>query len=232
MRPRVICHMVTSLDGGLHPSRFTASPDGSRSDWSSLYEQIHLSLEPDAWLVGRITMAEMSKAAPHPPAHFAEVERPHHFAAPDAGSYAIALDPFGKLHFDCPDIGGDHVLVLLGKGVSDHHLAELAADGVSYVVAEAEDMDLAALLDVLGRKLGIRRLLLEVGATINGSFFAAGLVDELSLLVAPALNARVGGERFVAFGENGLAGNTQLSLTSYRDAGHGVLHLRYSVGPG
>ena len=40
-RPYVICHMLVSLDGRIHPSRWTASPDGSRSDWSEAYERIH-----------------------------------------------------------------------------------------------------------------------------------------------------------------------------------------------
>ena len=69
MKPYVICHMLASLDGGLHPSRFTESPDGNRSDWSSLYERVHQELKRDAWIVGRVTMAEMSKAGPHAPAN-------------------------------------------------------------------------------------------------------------------------------------------------------------------
>lgn len=227
MRPHVICHMIGSLDGGLHPSRFTRSPDGSRADWSSAYERIHQSLAPDAWLVGRVTMAELCNAAAHPPAQVALVDRPHHFATRDAKSYAVAIDRAGKLHFEGADIGGDHLVVLLGPGVPDAHLAELAADGISYVVAEAEDMDLAAMLDVLSRQLGISRLLLEGGATTNGSFFAAGLVDELSLLLAPAFDARAGSQHIVAFGENGLAGMVELSLISHQDAGHGLIHLRY-----
>jgi riboflavin biosynthesis pyrimidine reductase len=90
-------------------------------------------------------------------------------------------------------------------------------------------MDLAAMLDVLGRELGIRRLLLEGGATINGSFFAAGLVDELSLLIAPALDGRAGNQSFVEFGENGLAGKMQLSLKGCETLAHGIVHLRYAV---
>ncbi|QKC95809.1 RibD family protein [Mesorhizobium sp. NZP2298] len=231
MKPHIICHMLASLDGGLHPSRYTASPDGTRAEWSGLYEQIHGDLEGDAWIVGRVTMAEMSKAGAHPPAHAGKVERPHHFARRDAGTYAVALDASGKLHFAKPDVGGDHVVVLLGHGVSDSHLAELAGDGVSYIVSETADIDLAAMLDVLGRELGIRRLLLEGGAGINGSFFAAGLVDELSLLIAPALDARAANQGFVEFGESGLAGKTQLSLTSCEALAHGLVHLRYAVSP-
>ena len=26
MRPKIICHMVSSIDGRLHPSRFTSTP--------------------------------------------------------------------------------------------------------------------------------------------------------------------------------------------------------------
>ncbi|UCI21867.1 RibD family protein [Mesorhizobium sp. B2-1-8] len=231
MKPQIICHMLASLDGSLHPSRYTASPDGSRAEWSGLYEQIHNDLEGDAWIVGRVTMAEMSKAGAHPPAHGGKVDRPHHFARRDAGSYAVALDASGKLHFAKPDIGGDHVVVLLGRDVADSHLAELAADGVSYIVSQTADIDLAAMLDVLGRELGIRRLLLEGGAGINGSFFAAGLVDELSLLVTPALDARAANQGFVEFGESGLAGKVQLSLKSCEPLAHGLVHLRYAVSP-
>ncbi|KRB23375.1 MULTISPECIES: RibD family protein [Mesorhizobium] len=232
MKPHIICHMLASLDGGLHPSRYTTSPDGTRAEWSGLYEQIHGDLEGDAWIVGRVTMAEMSKAVAHPPAHSGKVERPHHFAQRDAGPYAVALDVSGKLHFAKPDVGGDHVVVLLGHDVADSHLAELAADGVSYIVSETAEIDLAAMLDVLGRELGIRRLLLEGGASINGSFFAVGLVDELSLLIAPALDARAANQGFVEFGESGLAGKMQLSLTSCETLAHGLIHLRYAVSPG
>lgn len=231
MRPTVICHMITSLDGGLHPSRFTASADGDRADWYRAYEQIHQELEGDAWIVGRVTMAEMSKAAPHPPARPSAVERRCHVAAPGAGSYAVALDPSGKLHFDGPDLGGDHVVVLLGPGVPDSHLAELAADGVSYVVSDAAEIDLPAALEVLGEAFGIRRLLLEGGAGINGSFFAAGLVNELSLLLTPALDGRAGHQAFVEFGEAGLAGKVQLALKSSETLAHGLIHLRYTVTP-
>jgi hypothetical protein len=61
MKPHVTILMETSIDGRLHPSRFTASPDGTRRDWSGQYEKVHASLGANAWLVGRVTMAEMSR---------------------------------------------------------------------------------------------------------------------------------------------------------------------------
>ena len=231
MKPFVICHMITSLDGGLHPSRWTQSPDGQRAEWSAVYERIHKDLEADAWMVGRVTMAEMSNVEAHPPAGPFKVVRPHHFARRDAKSYAVALDPSGKLHFKAGELDGDHLVVLLGANVPDSHLAELAADGVSYLVAEAGKIDLKAMLEGLGRELGIRRLLLEGGAGVNGSLMAAGLVDELSLLVAPALDARKGSDRVIEFGEEGLADKCALSLIGCDQIGNGLLHLRYAVKP-
>jgi len=228
-KPYVICHMIASLDGGLHPSRWTKSPDSDRQAWSLAYECIHQSLDGDAWMVGRVTMAELSKAGPHPPALVGLVERPYHFVSHDAKTHAIAVDPKGKLHFSAPDIGGDHVVVLLGRDIADAHLAELTADGISYIVTSEEPMDLAKTLDLIGRELGIKRLLLEGGAGINGSFFAAGLVDELSLLIAPALDGQINGQRFVEFGEIGLSGKVALSLISCERIEGGLLHLRYTA---
>jgi riboflavin biosynthesis pyrimidine reductase len=222
--------MVTSIDGRLHPSRFTSSPDGTRRDWSAEYEKVHASLRSDAWLVGRVTMAEMSKVAAHAPSTPAAVRRPLHVAKADAASFAIALDPSGKVHFARGDVGGDHVIVLLGQDVPDSHLAELAADGVSYFVAEKRDIDLAAALDVLAREFGIKHLVVEGGAATNGAFLVAGLVDELRVLVAPALDGGENVQGIVAHGD-GLAGKVRMKFKSAEALDHGVVQLVYSVLP-
>ncbi len=232
MKPHVICHMLISLDGRIHPSRWTQSPDGDRKVWSSVYERVHETLACDAWLVGRVTMAEMSKADAHPPEGPFAVARPHHFARRDADAYAIAFDRSGKLHFSKPDVGGDHVIALLGPGVPDGHLAELTKDGVSYVVAADEAMNARPLLELLGRELGIERLLLEGGGNVNGSMMAAGVVDELSILVAPAVDGAVGiTGLFEVPDARGLAGKARLRLMSNETLEHGVVHLRYAVEP-
>ncbi len=228
--PHVICHMMVSLDGRIHPSRWTESPDGDRKSWSSLYEDVHGKLAGDAWLVGRVTMAEMSKGTAHPPATHGPVDRPHHVARRDAGTYAVAFDRSGKLHFGKADIGGDHVVVLLGPGVADAHLAELAGDGVSYIVAADEAMDPKPLLETLGRELKIERLLLEGGGNVNGSLLAAGVVDEISLIVAPAIDGGLGiTGAFEVPGAAGLAGKVRLRFASSEALAHGAIHLRYLV---
>jgi riboflavin biosynthesis pyrimidine reductase len=174
-------------------------------------------------------MAEISKAEAHPPAEAGPVSRPVFFANREAKSFAIALDRSGKLHFNGGELYGDHVVVLLGRDVADQHLAELAADGVSYVVSQTEEMDVSAMLETLNKELGIKQILLEGGAGVNGSLLAAGLVDELSFVLAPALEARKNSDRVVEYGEEGLAGKVELSLISCEPLEHGALHLRYKV---
>ena len=230
MKPHLVCHMIVSLDGRILPSRWTQSPDGERSEWSSAYSAIHERLDVQGWIVGRVTMAEISRAPAHTPTNFAPPQRPSHFATTSAKSYAIALDPAGKLHFARPDVEGDAVVVLLGSEVSDAHLAELAGDGVSYIVSPGPDIDLAAALDALHAGLGVTRLALEGGGGVNAAFFAAGLVEELSLIVAPALDGTSDSRALVE--GVALAGSARLSLASCERLDHGLVHLRYTVAAG
>lgn len=229
MKPYLIMLMMSSVDGRQHPSRWTSSPDGRRSDWAALYERTHNSLEANGWLVGRVTMAEMSKAEAHAPAEPYNVQRPVHVANRNAKSYAIALDPSGKLHFASGELSGDHVVVLLDQGVSDAHLAELMADGVSYVVSDYADICLPGMLEALNRDFGITRLCLEGGGTINGQFLAAGLVDEVNVLVGPAFDGDPTAQGIAVY-PGGLAGKCELSLASAVARENGVVHLRYTVG--
>jgi riboflavin biosynthesis pyrimidine reductase len=91
------------------------------------------------------------------------------------------------------NIGGDPIVAVLTEQVSDAHLAGLRRDGVSYIFAGERELDLALALDILNRELGIERLLLEGGGKSNGSFLRAGLIDEISLAVCPAVDGARGG---------------------------------------
>ena len=122
--------------------------------------------------------------------------------------------------------------MLLGPGVPDSHLAELTNDGVSYIVAADEEMDARPLFEILGRELGIKRLLVEGGGNVNGSLMAAGVIDEISILLAPAIDGALGITGvFEVPDARGLAGKARLRLTSSETMDHGLVHLRYAVEP-
>lgn len=193
-RPRVICHMMASVDGRIVTDGWPLSPDGRRQ-----YEEVHATYEPDAWLCGRVTMERHFASGTRPDAEVAHVhDGPprRDFVAPAVAgghaSFAIALDPRGKLVWDSGEVAGDHVVAVLSDQVSDEYLATLRERGVSYLLAGDDDVDLAVALEKIGARLGVRTLMLEGGGGINGSFLRAGLIDEVSLLVAPVADGRVG----------------------------------------
>ena len=170
----------------------------------------------------------MSKTGPHAPAGPWEIERPIHVAQTDAATFAVALDPSGKLHFEGAKLSGDHVIVLVGRDTPDSHLAELTADGVSYIVSAATEYDIPSLLDVLAREFGITHLVVEGGAKTNGTFLAAQVVDELRVLIAPALDGAEQVQGIVDY-RNGLAGVVRLQFKSADVLDHGVVQLAYAV---
>jgi 2,5-diamino-6-(ribosylamino)-4(3H)-pyrimidinone 5'-phosphate reductase len=226
-RPRVICHMMTSIDGRIVTDGWPMSPEGRKQ-----YELLHATYEPDGWLCGRVTMELHFASGVRPDA---DVVREYHgppredFVAPgEHDSYAFALDSHGRLVWESGEIEGDHVVAILTTRVSDEYLATLRARGVSYLLAGSPDLDLPLALDKIGQRFGVRTLMLEGGGGINGSMLRAGLVDEVSVLVAPVVDGRVGtAALFDVEGAN--VAPRRLALRAVEQRADDVLWLRYKV---
>ena len=226
-RPRVICHMMTSIDGRIVTDGWPMSPEGRKQ-----YELLHDTYEPDGWLCGRVTMELHFASGVRPDA---DVVREYHgppredFIAPgEHDSYAFALDSHGRLVWESGEIEGDHVVAILTTRVSDEYLATLRARGVSYLLAGSPDLDLPLALDKIGERFGVRTLMLEGGGGINGSMLRAGLVDEVSVLVAPVVDGRVGtAALFDVEGTN--VSPRRLALQAVEQRADDVLWLRYRV---
>jgi len=189
MKPYVICHMNASVDGRILGSRWRPA----ENRMAGLFERLHEQLGGGSWLIGRVTGSEYAKAAAYPDHTDETYPREAWFARRDAAAYGIALDARGKISWGRSDIDGDPVVAVLTEAVSDAHLAGLRRDGVSYIFADERELDLALALDILNRELGIERLLVEGGGKSNGSFLRAGLIDEISLAVCPAVDGARGG---------------------------------------
>ena len=84
---------------------------------------------------------------------------------------------------------GDHLICVLSERAPADYLDMLQERGISYVVSGKSTVELRKAVALLGKHFRIRTLLLEGGGHINGAFLQAGLVDELSLLVAQASTA-------------------------------------------
>ena len=176
-RPRVICHMATSIDGRIVVDGW---PDRASTAVRRQYEEVHERYNADGW--------------------------------------------------QSNEIGGDHVVALLSERVSDEYLLFLRERAVSYLLAGARDVDLLLALEKIAERFAVKTLMLEGGGKINGGFLRAGLVDEVSVLVAPAVDGRVGTPAVFDSDDDNFTPRELVLEAIERRAGD-VVWLRYSVRP-
>jgi riboflavin biosynthesis pyrimidine reductase len=239
MKPHVACIVSASIDGRIWLSRWSPDPSALRG----LFERVHDEVGCDAWLVGRTTGKEFSRRESYP-GHTGEIfPREHWFAqrdaktdaktdvTTDAKAYGVVLDAHGKVAFGRSDIGGDPIVAVLTRRVSDAHLAGLRSEGISYIFAGDTEIDLGLLLEILSRELGVKRLLVEGGGTTNGSFLRAGLIDEIHLILNPAVDGTRGAPSAFDSPEEGpqKVPLRKMTLESTKSLEGGALWLRYRV---
>jgi riboflavin biosynthesis pyrimidine reductase len=227
MKPHVICLMACSVDGRTLPSRWR--PKGAAANH---FEQIHEQIAGDAWLIGRVTGQEFAKGKPYPTSTQETFPRESWFARRDASAYGVVLDAHGKIAWGRSDIGGDPIVVVLAETVSDAHLAGLRSEGVSYIFAGQSELGLPLVLDTLNRELGVKRLLLEGGGGTNGAFLRAGLVDEIHLVICPAVDGSRGAPAVFDSSEADADRRppiTAMSLESSQALEGGAMLLRYRI---
>ena len=225
MKPYVICHMMSSIDGH-------ALTDGwdrpFKKNAGELYETLASQFEFDAWICGRVTMQEIAHGDDYPRGLAkAPIARTHHFARRDAASYAVSIDPQGKVAWKSNEALGSHVVEVVTEAVSDDYLAYLQSIGVSYLFGGQTEIDLQHVVTVLAAELGTKRLIVEGGPHVSGSFVHAGLVDEVSVLMLPLIDGRGDNPASFEVDKNVWRTPAYLQLVSAEIQDGGAVWLRY-----
>ena len=140
-----------------------------------------------------------------------------------------AVDGRGRIRWTEQHPGWD-VLVLVCRSTPADYLGYLRRQRICYLVSGYDRVDLGAAMSTMATKLGIRCVLCEGGGGLNGALLRAGLIDELSLTLAPALVGGLGTPsvldgRPLAVGER----PTPLRLLSLHTDTAGTVRLRYQV---
>jgi 5-amino-6-(5-phosphoribosylamino)uracil reductase len=130
----------------------------------------------------------------------------------DPGAAFFAAGDVEKLVY-CPSDRADEARALLG--------------GVATVVDAGQPLGLRRLVEDL-RARGIRRLMVEGGATVHTQFLTAGLGDELRLGVAPLFVGDSRARRWVDDGDYPWRPGRRARLLETRPVGDVVL-LRYAL---
>jgi len=190
---RVICHMGMSIDGRMAGNYLGSQQFGP---YGKAYEETLQAYASDNWICGRVTFEEhitfgnKADLSAYPEKAIPREDYLHPAAF---RSYAITVDPEGKLGWQTNTIGdeyperkGDHIVTILSEAVSDRYLAHLREIGVSYLFAgESKPLSMTVALDKLHKHFGIETFMLLGGGFVNGAFASEGLVDEISLIIAP-----------------------------------------------
>lgn len=200
--------------------------------YGGLYEDCHNSFDSQAWMVGRVTMEKdfTEGRTPDLVKPKQPISRTHYVGDPTASSFAIAVDPSGKLGWDDNEIDADHVIEILTESVSDEYLQHLRDKNISYVFAGKEAIDLKYALEQLHSIFKIKTLILEGGGHINGSLLSNGLIDEVSILVFSLADGTSGTPTtFEICRQLERDAAIELKLHDVKKLAHDVIWLRYKT---
>lgn len=186
MRPYIVCHMMASVDGRIDCDMT------ERIGGDEYYEALE-RLDCDSDLSGRVTM-QMHFALPEPftAKDGTPVGKTCFYKAEEADGYAVALDSKGCLQWPGNRSGERPLLVIAGKKAPEEYLDALCKQGISWIVAGEDEVDLPEAMEMLGKHFGVKRLAVVGGGHINGAFLKAGLLDEVSVVIGAGIDGRKG----------------------------------------
>ena len=222
-RPYIVCHMVASIDGRIDCSMV------DKISGDEYYDTL-AKLDYPTQLEGRVTMEHYS-ASKEPfiandPTPFGKTSV---YKAVDSDEYTVAVDTHGRLRWPASEIDGVPLVCIVCEQISQEYLEMLKNQGISYICIGREAIDLPRAMDILYEEFGVKRMAVLGGGHINGGFLAAGLIDEVSLLLAPGIDGRKGQTALF----DGIADMNRmpvkLSLQSVERIENGTLWIRYKT---
>jgi riboflavin biosynthesis pyrimidine reductase len=148
--------------------------------------------------------------------------------AKKADRYSISLDTRGTLLWD--DLPVKHHICIVSEQASPEYLKYLETHDISYIATGKECIDLARAMEILRRKFGTKCVAVVGGGKINGGFLSAGLIDEVSVMIAPGIDGRTEQPAlFEGIQDKAAFQPTTLELNGVSTFDNGVIWARYKV---
>jgi riboflavin biosynthesis pyrimidine reductase len=210
-RARVVLTSTLSLDGKIALSSQAPLLDRDAADqWLNLHppsapaaaarraEHLARTLGPTAVLEGSGTFvatdaAGIAEREPSPLQDAASTElfQDHLPSSGEAEhgprSWFVVIDSRGRVTWERSSEGGTTLLVLVARSTPCSYLRRLRQDGISYLVVGQDRVDLTTALGRLRTLLGIEWVVADSGGRLNAALLAEGLVEQVHVLVLPAL---------------------------------------------
>ncbi|WP_305786583.1 dihydrofolate reductase family protein [Symbioplanes lichenis] len=149
---------------------------------------------------------------------------------PGRRKWFTVVDSRGRVRWRYKQHGDQDLLVLVAEETPREYLAYLRREGICHLVAGRERVDPGLALRRMRAELGVTCVVASGGGRLQGALLRAGLVDEVHLVVVPAV---IGGSGTPAlFDGVPLSANeraTPLRLVASQAEPDGVLWLRYEI---
>lgn len=212
-RPYIVLHLLSSVDGRIDGSFFKAP---ETADAYPINKEIRGRIPCTAVLNGAVTAAEIYADGflDEPLSGSNDAVCEDYIAGTELKNFVVCIDVEGRLkwsrnYIDRPNQPKSHVIEVLTETISGGYLEYLRKLGISYLFAGKDTLDLVLLMKKLKEKFGIDHLMVTGGGVMDWSLLDKGLLDEISLVVSPA----VSGERDAA---------TIFDRSSYSDEGPAI----------
>jgi len=212
VRPKVVLHNAVSADGRI---------EGFDIDVGRFYALTSTWAE-DVTLAGADTILQSGTPADEPavpPPSVEPVVRKALLAVVDSRGRVRCWDALRTCGY------WRDAIALVSSATPEEYLAYLDGRGVEWLRFGDERVDLAAALETLTERFGARVVRADSGGGLNSALLRAGLADEVSLLVHPAL----AGEGLRSVFRSAPDAAVRLRLTHEERIGDGLVWLRYDV---
>lgn len=224
MKPYIISHMMTSVDG-----RIDCPMVGQLST-----DEYYISLEkigPCSKLSGRVTTALECPAVKEEavPDTGNTAGQESVYVARQSEEYTIVVDTHGKLRWQANEADGHPLLCIVSEQVTETYLETLRQQYISWIATGKERIDLPKAMEALYEHFGVKRLAIVGGGHICGGFLAAGLIDEVSIMIAPGIDGRKGQTAVFDGIANPECNPFRLKLESVEQWKTDIVWLRYKM---
>lgn len=221
-RPYIICHMMQSLDGRVACDMVDKI---SGDEYYTALDSLNCPSRIEGKHSYQIHYCGFEEFKPETEGG---IGKEAFYIASRAKGYSISVDTRGTLLWK--DTDNKDRLCIVSEQASPEYLAYLRDKGISYIAVGKEHIDLPRAMEILHDEFGVERVAVVGGGKINGGFLAAGLLDEVSAMIAPGIDGRAGQPALfdgIADRENFLP--TSLRFKEVTTFPNGVIFARYEV---